>query len=84
MCLVYLSVAIGVTMITQHQWIEYFKYLDDLRASGEINMFGATSYLLEEFPDLDKWTGKKIVITWMQTFSDKSVEERVNMINDFD
>ena len=27
----------------------YFTYLDELRGSGETNMFGAPAYLVEEF-----------------------------------
>ena len=28
--------------------VEYFEYLDDLRESGETNMFGAGNYLRED------------------------------------
>ena len=31
---------------------KYFDYLEQLRQSGETNMYGAASYLQEEFPEL--------------------------------
>lgn len=37
---------------TQTDLTEYFEYLDDLRESGETNMFGARPYLQGEFEDL--------------------------------
>jgi len=30
------------------EWIEYYVYLEELRQSGETNMFGATPYLRED------------------------------------
>ena len=32
----------------------YYEYLDGLRDSGLINMFGAAKYLEREFPELEK------------------------------
>ena len=31
---------------------EYFDYLEELRQSGDTNMYGAASYLEREFPEL--------------------------------
>ena len=44
---------------------EYFNYLDELRDSGEINMFGAGAYLEAEF-GIDRREAKKILMAWMQ------------------
>ena len=37
------------------------RYLDELRESGETNMFGAVSFLMEEFPDLSKSEAKAVL-----------------------
>ena len=44
-----------------------FAYLDDLRESGEINMFGAVPYLQQAFPELagDRARAKRILMAWM-------------------
>lgn len=44
-------------------------YLDNLRESGTTNMFGAGSYLQEEF-GLDKHEAREILKEWMDTFKD--------------
>ena len=33
--------------------MEHLEYLDGLRESGQINMFGAAQYLVDEFPSLE-------------------------------
>jgi len=55
--------------------LEYFEYLDDLRLSGETNMFGAAEYLRDEF-GLDKPQSRKVLSAWMKTFSELPVEDR--------
>lgn len=55
--------------------VEFFEYLDDLRLSGVTNMFGAESYLQEEF-QLEKKDARNIHIGWMNTFDDTPVESR--------
>ena len=47
--------------------VEHFRYLDDLRESGETNMFGARPYLAEEF-GLDKTFSGAVLSAWMDTF----------------
>jgi hypothetical protein len=54
---------------------EHLEYLDELRESGETNMFGARPYLLEEFPELTKEEAGKVLTYWMHTFSDRHSEE---------
>ena len=46
---------------------DYFKYLDELRESGETNMFGARPYLVEEF-DLEEKEAQAILVEWMKTY----------------
>lgn len=51
---------------------KYYQYLDDLRNSGQTNMFAASSYLKGAFMELDKETAKKILVDWMETFSERN------------
>jgi hypothetical protein len=46
---------------------EHLRFLDELRESGEINMFGAAPYLSNIF-DLSEQEARKALIYWMQTF----------------
>lgn len=46
---------------------EYFEYLNELRESGETNMFGAGQYLQEEF-GLNRREARDIVKQWMESF----------------
>lgn len=48
----------------------YFTYLDNLRESGETNMFGAAPYLQEEF-GLDRKEASEVLGEWMKTFSER-------------
>jgi hypothetical protein len=48
----------------------YFKYLDDLRDSGTVNMFGVAINLREEF-GLDKFESRNILNEWMETYSER-------------
>ena len=47
---------------------EYFEFLDTLRESGEINMFGAPR-VLQEMYDLPKWEARDIVSAWMKQYT---------------
>ena len=46
----------------------YFEFLDDLRESGDINMFGAAPVLAEMF-DLSKFEARDILSAWMKARS---------------
>tara|TARA_R110002020_G_scaffold26072_7_gene84378 strand:+ start:830 stop:1042 length:213 start_codon:yes stop_codon:yes gene_type:complete len=46
---------------------EHLTYLDELRESGETNMFGARPYVAEEFALEDK-DAAAVLKYWMQTF----------------
>lgn len=48
----------------------YFEYLDELRESGETNMFGAVPYLMKEFPELTEKEAKNILLAWMESFKE--------------
>ena len=48
-----------------------FNYLDELRESGETNMFGAGPYLEREF-GLNKIDAMAVVVKWMESFREKS------------
>lgn len=49
---------------------EHLEFLDDLRESGETNMFGAGSYLEVEFR-LNREEAKQILMYWMKSFGDE-------------
>ena len=44
-----------------------FKYLDQLRESGEVNMFGSAAYVQEEF-ELSREDAQRVVEEWMRQF----------------
>lgn len=48
-----------------------FTYLNELRKSGETNMFGAGPYLERKF-GLNKIDAMTIVVEWMKNFDEKS------------
>ena len=49
---------------------EHLFYLDDLRESGVINMFGAGPYLQDEF-ELTRKEANQVLSYWMRTFSER-------------
>ena len=46
---------------------EYYEYLDALRESGVVNMFGAGAYLENQF-GLSKSEARTILIAWMEQY----------------
>lgn len=48
---------------------EVMIYLNELRESGDTNMYGATPYLMETF-DINQTEAKRILILWMENFSE--------------
>jgi hypothetical protein len=44
-----------------------FEFLDNLRESGQINMFGASPVIAEVF-GLDKKLSREVVSAWMKNF----------------
>ena len=53
---------------------EYLVYLDDLRNSGVVNMFGASPYLAQEF-GLDENFSRQVLSFWMKNFKERIVSE---------
>jgi len=47
---------------------EHLDYLDELRESGETNMFAARPYLQDEFPELTKQQSGRVLSYWMKSF----------------
>lgn len=52
------------------EWIEYYKYLEMIREMGIVNMYGATPYLVRNFTELDETTGRKVLASWMDNYSE--------------
>ena len=61
---------------------EMLEFLDDLRESGAVNMFGASRDLAEEFPDLINFEvgefsqrrlepAREVLKYWMDTFGER-------------
>ena len=57
------------------EWIEYYKYLEVLRESGVTNMFGASTYLVEDF-GLKSREARKILVSWMENY-DALIENKI-------
>ena len=56
---------------------EILEYLNDLRNSGQTNMFGALPYLTAEFPDETKQECKRCLMLWMNNFNEEGNYESV-------
>ena len=50
-----------------HYENEVFLYLDELRQSGETNMFGAVPYLVERF-EMSKEKARDMLSLWMKSY----------------
>ena len=48
----------------------YFAFLDSIRETGKINMFGSAPYLQEVY-GLKRHEAKEIVLAWMESFSSR-------------
>ena len=59
-------------------WNEYYVFLEMLRETGVINMFGATPYLAEHC-DLDEKVASKVVSSWIKNY-DELIEDGVIMV----
>lgn len=47
---------------------EVFNYLNELRESGDTNMFGASPYIINEF-ELPSNEAKRLLSLWMSNFN---------------
>lgn len=50
----------------------YYDYLDELRDSGLINMFGAAKFLAREFPELGYDKAVSVLHCWMERYGTRS------------
>lgn len=60
-------------MINMKTTNEYWIYLEKLRRSGVTNMYGAVSYLQEEFC-LDVRDARAILADWMKNYNPEDYE----------
>lgn len=51
----------------------YYAYLDELRDSGLINIFGAAKFLAREFPELNDGQAVSVLHCWMESHAQRSV-----------
>lgn len=58
---------------SEEEMEEFFVYLDELRESGDTNMYGAGSYLEDEF-SMNRKTASYVLKQWMDTFSERHPE----------
>lgn len=49
---------------------DYFEFLNDLRESGQINMFGAAPVLQEVF-GLGRIEAREVLAAWMESFTQR-------------
>ena len=56
---------------------EYIKYLNELRESGKVNMYGAVPYLQKRFPELmhDPKEARYVLNAWMASFGKDSGDQ---------
>ena len=54
--------------MTLEQLESCFEYLEELRQSGDTNMFGASPYVEEEF-DFTKQLAGKVLSAWMKNYN---------------
>ncbi len=50
---------------------EHLVYLDELRVSGVVSMYGAGSHLRDDYPELTKSESWAILGYWMATYDDR-------------
>lgn len=53
-------------MRSDKMYTPYFTYLDKLRESGRTNMFGASPFLRDAFPELSEEQAKAVLTSWMK------------------
>jgi hypothetical protein len=52
----------------KEEWEEYYKFLEALRRSGVVNMFGSGPYMEDRFPDLSKDEISAIFCSWASNY----------------
>lgn len=51
-------------------YTRYFMFLDELRELGSTNMYGAGSYLQDDFSELSYKQANEVLLGWMRTFNE--------------
>lgn len=51
-------------------WEEYYKFLEALRRTGVVNMFGSGPYVMEAFPNLCKKEVDDIFKSWAANYDE--------------
>ena len=54
---------------------EMLTYLDELRESGDTNMYGAVPFLRSEFSELNKFQAGDVLGYWMNTFAERHTKQ---------
>ena len=49
---------------------DHLYFLDLIRETSKVNMFGAAQYLIDEY-DMDSATARKYLSYWMRTFGER-------------
>ena len=67
------------TKLTEKQLDKAFRFLDELRESGDVNMWGARPYLQMEFPAWSEKKCKDALFSWMKSSPVLGLELRVRL-----
>lgn len=54
--------------------VAVMKYLDDLRASGATNMFGASPYIQRQFGVTEE-QARRLLAEWMRTYGERHADD---------
>lgn len=54
----------------KEEWEEYYKVLEGIRRTGEVNMYGAHPYLKEFCPELSEKEAKEILCNWITNYDE--------------
>ncbi len=57
---------------------EMLTYLDDLRESGDTNMYGAVPHLRSEFFELNRSRAGTVLGYWMDTFAERHTKQETD------
>ena len=56
----------------KEEWEEYYIFLEALRRTGVVNMFGSGPYMKECFPSLSKEEISEIFFSWASNYNELS------------
>ena len=51
---------------------EQLEFLDTLRLSGRTNMYDSVRFLREEWPELQEFEARSVLVYWMKTFTQRN------------